>query len=155
MILFPGDSWYRNWGPKVESSLPFSSRIDWKALSVQLPFDPKGLASSSAAVPVFQVTSRTGRLNWCPPCCRCHPKRSMRSSAAERVDSKSISKGFKRSFKRSFNSIPRLLLSSAAPLLRYDLRGAQPDAFTALMDELARRPLRVPEVMDPRSYGPA
>eukprot|EP00913_Durusdinium_trenchii_P030733 g28786.t1 len=44
------------------------------------------------------------------------------------------------------------ILSKAVPFLRYDFAGTQPDAFTALLNQLAERPLRKPELdcFDPR-----
>ena len=47
------------------------------------------------------------------------------------------------------DNFARQLISKAAPLLQFDFHGHQPDAFTALMDELADRPLQPPEYMDP------
>ena len=48
-----------------------------------------------------------------------------------------------------FAKFARQLISKAAPLLQFDFHGHQPDALTALMDELADRPLQPPEYMDP------
>eukprot|EP00439_Symbiodinium_sp_Y106_P027924 s21_g3.t1 len=39
-------------------------------------------------------------------------------------------------------------LAAAALLLRYDFQGTRPDAFTAILDALAARPRRAPDVMD-------
>merc|ERR1711934_1178351 len=39
VILFPGGSWYRNYGPSVERSFPFVDRIDWHKLAVEILHD--------------------------------------------------------------------------------------------------------------------
>lgn len=47
VILFPGGSWYRNHGPSVERSLPFTVRhhgrqfVNWRGLAVELPHYPE------------------------------------------------------------------------------------------------------------------
>ena len=50
VMLFPGGSWYRNFGPSVNSSLPFPGQIPWQRLSVEVPFLPKRQSVSDWAM---------------------------------------------------------------------------------------------------------
>ncbi|CAK9070897.1 unnamed protein product [Durusdinium trenchii] len=114
VMLFPGGSWYRSHGPPIASSFPFPSRIDWRGLSLELPFDPSNSTAFQWAKEMMVMLLQ--------------------------MDPRDVYR-------------KQQLLVAAAPLLRFDFRGRAPDAFTALLDELAARPLRPPEHLecfDPR-----
>eukprot|EP00913_Durusdinium_trenchii_P012939 g12150.t1 len=109
VMLFPGGSWYRSHGPPIASSFPFPSRIDWRGLSLELPFDPSNSTAFQWAKEMMVMLLQ--------------------------MDPRDVYR-------------KQQLLVAAAPLLRFDFRGRAPDAFTALLDELAARPLRPPEHLE-------